>query len=68
MAAADRPPPDALLSPKQVAILFDVSPKTVGRWGDAGLLVARRTRGGHRRFTAASVLRRLDEVEEVGGS
>ena len=47
---------EALLKPAQVAALFDVDPKTVSSWGDAGKLTVIRTLGGHRRFRKAEVL------------
>ena len=51
---------NALLTPREVATLFRVDPKTVGRWAQAGKLYAVRTLGGHRRF-------REDEVRELLG-
>ena len=44
--------PDAeiLLTPREVAELFGVDPKTVTRWAKAGKLTSIRTLGGHRRF------------------
>jgi len=46
---------ERLLTPSEVAGLFRVEVKTVGRWADAGLLPAIRTVGGHRRFRSADV-------------
>jgi excisionase family DNA binding protein len=46
----------ALLTPAEVAQLFRVDPKTVGRWADTGKLRAIRTLGGPRRFLAEEVL------------
>ncbi|RJL20208.1 helix-turn-helix domain-containing protein [Bailinhaonella thermotolerans] len=37
---------DKLLTPKEVAALFRVDPKTVVRWGNAGHLPAIRTPSG----------------------
>lgn len=51
---------DELLTPRQVADLFKVDPKTVTRWAKAGLLEAERTLGGHRRFWKSEVRRRLN--------
>ena len=46
------------LTPSQVARVLHVSPKTVSRWADQGLLSCVITLGGHRRF-------RRQEIEEV---
>lgn len=43
-------PPEKLLTPRQVAELFAVDPKTVTRWAQNGKLPTIRTIGGHRRF------------------
>ena len=49
--------PDAeiLLTPREVADLFGVVPKTVTRWAKAGKLTSIRTLGGHRRFRKSEV-------------
>jgi excisionase family DNA binding protein len=47
-----------LLTPREVADLFGVDPKTVTRWAKAGKLTSIRTLGGHRRY-------RKSEVEEL---
>ncbi len=49
--------PDAeiLLTPREVAELFGVDPKTVTRWSKAGKLTSIRTLGGHRRFRKSEV-------------
>jgi excisionase family DNA binding protein len=44
-----------LLTPREVAALFAVDPKTVTRWAQAGKLPSIRTLGGHRRFTRAAI-------------
>lgn len=49
LAARD---PGALLKPGEVAALFGVDPKTVGRWSVSGKLPQTRTPGGQRRFRA----------------
>ena len=41
---------DKYLSAAEVAALFGVAPKTVGRWADAGRIPYIRTPGGHRRY------------------
>lgn len=47
-----------LLTPGQVADMFNVDPKTVTRWAKDGKLKCIRTLGGHRRF-------HRDEVEQL---
>jgi len=47
--------PQDLITPREVAALFCVNPKTVTRWAVAGRLTAYRTLGGHRRFSRAQV-------------
>lgn len=46
---------DRLLTPGEVASLFRVDPKTVGRWATAGRLGSIRTPGGHRRFRESEI-------------
>jgi len=41
---------DELMTPAEVARLFQVDPKTVTRWASAGRITSIRTPGGHRRF------------------
>lgn len=41
---------DARLTAGQVAEILQVSPKTVSRWADKGLIRCVITLGGHRRF------------------
>jgi len=64
--AVDHPDLDALLTPRQVASLFDVTPKTIARWDEAGILPGERTAGGHRRFPAGAVYELLRFLEGVG--
>ena len=52
------PDAEVLLTPREVAELFGVDPKTVTRWAKAGKLTSIRTLGGHRRF-------RKSEVEDL---
>lgn len=49
------PPFPALLTPAEVAEMFHVDPKTVGRWAAKGRLRSVRTPGGHRRFLRSEV-------------
>jgi excisionase family DNA binding protein len=46
------------LTPAEVARIHHVSPKTVSRWAQQGLLPCLVTLGGHRRF-------RREHVEEI---
>ena len=43
------------LTPSEVARVLHVSPKTVSRWADLGLLPCLVTLGGHRRFPRREV-------------
>lgn len=52
---SDREVPQDLITPREVAALFCVNPKTVTRWVVAGHLTAYRTLGGHRRFSRAQI-------------
>ena len=54
-----------LLTPREVAVLFRVDPKTVTRWAQAGRISSIRTIGGHRRFRASDVQRYLDAAWEL---
>ena len=49
------PDAEVLLTPREVADLFGVDPKTVTRWAKAGKLTSIRTLGGHRRFRKSEV-------------
>lgn len=46
---------EELLTPREVANLMRVDPKTVNRWATAGRLVSTRTLGGHRRYSGQQV-------------
>ncbi len=49
------PDAEVLLTPREVAELFGVDPKTVTSWATAGKLTSIRTLGGHRRFRKSEV-------------
>jgi len=51
---------NATLTSTQAAKLAAVTPSTIKRWADSGLLPFSRTAGGHRRFTRHKVLRFLE--------
>lgn len=48
-------PDDVWLTPNEVAEIFRVDPKTIGRWADRGQLRYIRTPGGHRRFKESEI-------------
>ena len=63
MAGDDRPPDlnEPVLRTDEVALLFQVSARTVSEWARRGLLPSIRTPGGHRRFQADAIRRALEE-------
>jgi excisionase family DNA binding protein len=60
---------DRMLTATEVAALFRVSSKTVGRWGRSGALPLYRTVGGHHRYRLSDVraFLGLDTEAAVGG-
>ncbi len=56
------PSADKLLTPAEVAAMFNVAPKTVARWHQTGKVSAIRTPGGHRRFHAREIHELLGDV------
>lgn len=57
---------DHLLTPREVAKVFRVSPKTVHRWANARVLDAVKTIGGHYRICSQSVKKWLRERGSLG--
>ncbi|HWD42931.1 MAG TPA: BldC family transcriptional regulator [Actinomycetota bacterium] len=57
-----RPTPPRLLRLSEVAAIWNVDPKTVTRWAEAGRLSCTRTLGGHRRFRDDEVRALLDRL------
>jgi len=57
---------EVLLTPKEVAKLFRVDPKTVTRWAKSGKITAIRTLGGHRRYRQSEVQALLKSVPSRG--
>lgn len=55
MNDVDTPELECMLTASEVAQLFRVSAKTVGRWGRSGALPLHRTIGGHHRYRLADV-------------
>jgi excisionase family DNA binding protein len=60
MTNSNRPGPEWLLTPAEVAALLRVHTKTVTRWANEGRLESIRTPGGHRRFRESEVLALLN--------
>ena len=54
-AGETSPDLEKMLTASEVAQLFRVSAKTVGRWGRSGALPLYRTVGGHHRYRLADV-------------
>lgn len=44
-----------LMTPREVAALFRVNPKTISRWAKSGKLNSIRTLGGHRRYRRVEI-------------
>ena len=64
-----QPTEPSYLRTAQVAELLQVSPKTVSRWAQEGMLPFFRTLGGHRRYPDAEIralLETLSELSPVG--
>lgn len=57
---------ETVLTPAQVAAMFQVSPRTVSRWVREGKLVGFRTPGGVNRFRKADVEKLRAEFEPPG--
>jgi excisionase family DNA binding protein len=47
--------PERLLTVGEVALMFNVAPKTVTRWASTGRIGFIRTPGGHRRFRESEI-------------
>jgi excisionase family DNA binding protein len=54
---------DALLTPREVAAMFRVSPKTITLWARTGKVSSVRTMGGHRRYRASEIRKLLEALE-----
>jgi excisionase family DNA binding protein len=56
------------LTPGQAGAILGVSPKTVSRWADAGLLPCIVTLGGHRRFEPEVILEAAAQMGVQGST
>ena len=52
----------------QVAEFLQVSPKTVSRWAQEGMLPYVRTLGGHRRYPDAEIRALLESLSELSSA
>lgn len=56
---------DRLIQPHEAGSLFGVSVRTLRRWHSLGLISARRTLGGQRRYWESEVRARAAELDEA---
>jgi DNA-binding transcriptional MerR regulator len=56
---------DRLIEPREAARLFGVKTKTLCRWHKRGLISARMTMGGRRRYWENEVRARAAELDEA---
>jgi excisionase family DNA binding protein len=54
-SARHAPSAATFLHPAEVAAILQVSPKTISRWAQQGLLPCQRTLGGHRRYPEPAI-------------
>ena len=54
-SARRAPSAATFLQPAEVAAILQVSPKTISRWAQQGLLPYQRTLGGHRRYPESAI-------------
>jgi excisionase family DNA binding protein len=56
---------DRLIQPHEAASMFGVTARTLRRWHALGLISARRTLGGQRRYRESEVRARVAELDEA---
>jgi predicted site-specific integrase-resolvase len=56
---------DRLLLPREAKLAFGVTTKTLRRWHTLGLISAKRTMGGQRRYWESEVRARAAELDEA---
>lgn len=61
-------PRDRFLRTSEVALMLQVSPKTVSRWAKEGRLPYMATLGGHRRFPASEIHRLTEDLNRSAES
>lgn len=64
----DEPDEVEYLTPGQAARILHVSPKTVDRWADQGLIACVVTLGGHRRFAPEAIAAVVEQMSGKGGT
>jgi DNA-binding transcriptional MerR regulator len=62
---AEQDPADRLILPKDAAAQFGVSPRSLRRWHSLGLIGAKRTMGGQRRYWESEVRARAAALDEA---
>jgi excisionase family DNA binding protein len=68
-SARHAPSTATFLRSAEVAAILQVSPKTIARWAQQGLLPYQRTLGGHRRYPEPAIRELAASLaEEVGAS
>ena len=55
-----------LLSPSEVAVIFHVDAKTVGRWRKRGFLKYVKTPGGRHLYPAGQFKQTIEDIEKGG--
>ena len=65
LSTPERDESDRLIPPKVAAAQFGVSTRSLRRWHSLGLIRAKRTVGGHRRYLESDVRALLTELEDA---
>ncbi len=61
------PEPERLLTPREVAQILRVDPRTTVRWANQGLIDSIKTLGGHRRYRESDIQAILRGEQPKGG-
>ena len=62
----DEPREPEYMTPSQAARMLHVSPKTIDRWADQGLIPCVVTLGGHRRFSPDAIAAVVEQMAGKG--